>query len=276
MGDDDRSYIISKNCKPMLPTALVYIQFTPADLGNTCTYCTGIYRSKDIFACFVCKSLYCSDCINTFSEKSNRFPTWSHSLELCDDYCSIIPKDSHRYNMICSLDCQSKFDLGYNKALCDNFYSVDGDPTCITDFFTEPNTFIFSKTLNDVDTFFNRIKTPEPCYTNPSYLQSIYNQNHHIAHQLETHYLCLDCYQMYASSHLLKCDSCMTLVCHKCIIVRYIYLESKFVHDTDWCSGCDNDKLVSDTQVHALFFLCNPQCFDRFNLIHKNAHQIIT
>lgn len=277
-----RTHIISRNSKPLLPTALVYIQFSPADIENTCIYCTGIFRSCDIFGCFICKSLYCSDCINTFSEKSNKYPTWCHSTELCDHYCTLVQKDSHRYNLICSIECQSKFNQKYNNSLKSylDFYTVEGDPTCITDFFTEPNTFIFSKTPDDVETYFNRIKTPQPCYTNPSYTQSIFNQNHHIAHQMETHYLCSDCYQMYASSYLLKCETCMTLVCYKCVIIRYIYLEAKFIHDNEWCSACETNRslLISECYkaVHALYFVCSPVCFDKFDMTHKNSKQIVT
>lgn len=277
MSTTDRTSIICTNRKPMLPASLVYIQFTQADAGNTCVYCTGIYRSCDIFACRMCTSLYCTDCINTFSEKG-KYPRWFHSVQLCDEYCSFVPKDTHRYHLLCSSDCADKFYKKYKSHQSfDEIYRVDGDPTGILEFFTEPNSFIFSKTPDDIETYFNRLKTPQPCYTSALYLQSMFNQDHHLTHIHETHYLCLDCCQMYASSYMLKCDTCSTLYCSNCVILRYIFLESKFMHDLEWCAACDTIRNMQISEcndsVHALYFLCKPECLSTFQDTHDHLDQ---
>lgn len=274
--DIHKTSIICPNSKPVLPASLVYIQFTCADKNNTCIYCTGIFRHSDLFSCYMCKATFCTDCINVFSPRENKFPTWRHSMDICDEYCGKLKKDCHKYHMICSVACDSDF---YSKYQKDRFFhrinAIDGDPTCIVDFFTEPNSFIFSKTPDDIDSYFNRSNLVQPCYTNPSYLQSIYNQNHHLLHKTETHYLCSDCYQIYASSDLLKCDECTTIVCQRCACIRYIYLETKFMHDGDWCVACEPNKKQSQEEVHALFFLCTPECIDTFNYTHKKSHKTL-
>lgn len=273
-----KSSVICSNSKPSLLPALVCIQFGDHDLLE-CQYCTGTYMKSDIFSCSICSNFFCSDCINAEAVDQKIKLHWVHSSEKCHQLCDTIPMDRHSYNFVCSFECQKQFLSLFSPDKLSNksFLSVEGNPSEISHCFTEPNSFIFSYSEDDTDSYFSRVKTPQACYTDSSYFQDIFADKHHSSHKTECHYLCTDCSQMYASSYMLKCDSCShTFLCHKCVTIRMIYLESRFIHLMDWCSGCEQkydiqrcDSITRD--VHAMFFVCSPECIEAFYTSHKTT-----